>query len=115
VTSRLTSTRIGAGLSVAQASKLLGWHPDNLIAIESGEHPPSPTGLRKLAELYRCSVAWLRGETAKLSAGNEALLETVDHDGDRATVREFMEMISTRDPGEPAPPSAAERLASRRR
>ncbi len=101
MTSRLTSTRIACGLSIAQACKLLGWQPDDLIVLEESAylaaHAASDSALRKLADLYRCSVAWLRGETAKLSDENEALLRTVDHTGDRATVREFMEMLSTRD------------------
>lgn len=108
---RLRSTREGAGLSLAQAAKLLGWAQGPLHAFEVGETPPTEEDLRTLAALYRCSVAWLRGETAELSAANEALLRDVEHTGDRAVVREFMEMLSTRDPGAPVPLPASERLA----
>jgi transcriptional regulator with XRE-family HTH domain len=112
VISRLKSTREGAGLSLAQAAKLLGWANGPLHAMEIGAGaPPTDDDLRALAALYRCSVAWLRGETAELSAENVALLRTCENTGDRETLRNFMLMISTRDPGEPAPPSAQERLA----
>jgi len=95
---RLRSTREQCGLTVGQAAKLLGWARGPLYAMEIGAgSPPTDDDLRAIATLYGCSVAWLRGETAKLSPDNEALLRTIDHTGDRATVREFMEMISTTD------------------
>lgn len=109
---RLKSTREGAGLSLAQAAKLLGWAQGPLRAFEVGETQPTDEDLRALAALYRCSVAWLRGETAELSAANEALLRDVEHAGDRETVREFMEMLSTRDPGSPVPTPASARMAA---
>ncbi len=108
---RLRSTREQCWLSLDQAAKLLGWARGPLFAMEMGVgSPPTDDDLRALAKLYLCSVAWLRGETAELSADNEAVLRTIDHTGDRETVREFMQMLSTRDPGEPSPPAAAVRL-----
>lgn len=65
-----------------------------------------------MAVTFGCSVAWLQGVRPQLSAENEALLRSVTHDGDRATLREFMEMLSVRDPGSPVPGAAAERLAA---
>lgn len=109
---RLRRTREGAGLSLAQAAKLLGWAQGPLYALEIGATQPTDDDLRSLAKLYRCSVAWLLGQTAELSADNESLLRQVDHTGDRAVVREFMQMLSTRDPGEPTPKPASDRLAA---
>lgn len=109
---RLRSTRVGAGLSLQQAAKLMGWAQGPLFAFEVGATVPTDDDLRVMAKVYRCSVRWLRGETAELSAENAALLRTVDHTGDRETLREFMLMISTRDPGAPPSPTAQERLAA---
>ncbi len=110
---RLRRARETAGLSIEQVSAKLGWACGTLRALEDGsaKYPVIEESLRALSSLYGCSIAWLRGETAELSADNEALLRTVEHTGDRETLREFMQMISTRDPGAPSPPSAEERLA----
>jgi transcriptional regulator with XRE-family HTH domain len=108
---RIRKTREGAGLSLAQAAKLLGWAHGPLYAFETGAAQPTDEDMRVMAALYHCSVAWLRGETGEMSAENQALLRTVEHTGDRAVVREFMEMLSTRDPGEPPALQASERAA----
>lgn len=108
---RLRSTRKVCGLTMKQASKLLGWAQGPLFSFEIGAVTPSDDDLRALAGIYGCSVAWLRGETAELSAESVALLKTVEHTSDRETLREFMLMISTRDPGSTPPLSARERLA----
>lgn len=112
---RLRRARETAGLSIEQATAKLGWARGPLRALEDGtaKYPVTEDSLRAMAGIYGCSVAWLCGETAELSLENEALLRTVEHTGDRATLREFMQMISTRDPGAPEPPSAAERLAAK--
>lgn len=109
--SRLRATREGAGLSLGQASRLLGVEVVWLSEQETQDPSATPEQFATMAKVYGCSVAWLRGETAELSAENEALLKTIEHTPDRATVREFMEMISTRDPGAPMP-STNERLAA---
>lgn len=110
MTDRIRRTREQCGLSLAQAARLLGWAQGPLHAMEAGATAPTEADLRAMATLYCCSVAWLLGETAELSAENKALLNTIDT-SDRATVREFMEMLSTRDPGGPDPAPASERLA----
>jgi transcriptional regulator with XRE-family HTH domain len=116
MTNRLKATRESAGLSLGQAAKLLGWARGVLHAMEIDEgSAPIDSDLAALAALYRCSVAWLRGETAELSDENKALLRTVEHTGDRDTVREFMQMLSTRDPGEPAPAPAPAPASERTR
>lgn len=94
---RIRKTREGAGLSMGQAARLLGMPVTELSLMELNGVHADDDRLPRLASLYRCSVAWLLGETAPLSDENEALLNTIDHTTDRATVREFMEMLSTRD------------------
>lgn len=106
---RYRSARETAGLSMGQASRLLSvplgvMSVVHLSDVELGRAEPATAMLAAMGEIYGCSVAWLRGETAQLSAENEALLRDVERTGDRATVREFMEMISTRDTAiEPGP------------
>lgn len=109
--SRLQHQREVSGLSLAQAAKLLGWAQGPLHAFEIGAVAPTDEDLGALAKIYGCSIAWLRGETAELSDDGEALLRGIEQTGDRAIVREFMEMLSTRDPGTPMPPAPSERLA----
>ncbi len=111
MTIRYRKARETAGLSLGQAAKLLGWKVTDLSLYELGSLRMEHEEEKAMAACYGCSAAWLRGETAALSPENETLLRTVEHTGDRETLREFMLMISTRDPGEPAQPSAAERLA----
>jgi transcriptional regulator with XRE-family HTH domain len=102
---RLKSTRETAGLSLLQVQRMIGCSPSWIIQREGGLTQPNEADLRVLAALYGCSVAWLRGETAELSDEAMALLRTVEHTSDRATLHEFMLMISTRDPDEPSRPS----------
>lgn len=108
---RIRTTRAGAGLSLGQASKLLGISAADLSLMELNGVHGDDDRLPLLAKIYGCSVRWLRGETAELSAENVALLRTCEHTGDRETLREFMLMISTRDLGAPMP-SASERLTA---
>jgi transcriptional regulator with XRE-family HTH domain len=111
-TNRLQRTREVAGLSLAQAAHLLCWPQGALSAMEAAPGgPPTDANMQALADLYGCSVAWLRGETAELSEADKVLLRDVEYDSDRATLTEFMEMLSTRDPGEPPAPSSTDRLA----
>lgn len=92
--SRLTRARELAGLSLAQAAKLLGWARGPLYAMEIGEGvPPTEDELRKLAELYGVSLAWLRGEDVELPAATRAVLRQVEHPGDRARLTELLTAI----------------------
>jgi transcriptional regulator with XRE-family HTH domain len=111
VKNRLQHQREVCGLSLAQAAQQLGWAQGPLHAMESGQgSPPTEADLGELAKLYGCSIAWLLGETAELGDENKAMLDTIEHTSDRAIVREFIEMLSTRDPCEPVPPTSAVRL-----
>jgi transcriptional regulator with XRE-family HTH domain len=102
-THRIRSTREGCGLTMGQAARLLGMPVTELSLMELNGVHADDDRLPRLGKLYHCSVAWLLGETAELSADSKALLSTIEHTGDRAVVREFMEMLSTRDPGVPDP------------
>lgn len=93
---RLARAREICGLSITQASKVLGWARGPLFAIETGQGaPPSDDDLIKLAALYQTTVAWLLGDEPQISDDNKALLRTVEHDVDRAAVAEFVGMLST--------------------
>jgi transcriptional regulator with XRE-family HTH domain len=109
---RLRSTRKGAGLTLGQAARLLGLKVTTLSDVELGRVNPSDGWLQDMANLYHCSVAWLRGETAELSSSDEERLRDIEHTGARAVVREFMQMLSTRDPGTLEPPPAGDRLSA---
>jgi transcriptional regulator with XRE-family HTH domain len=108
---RFRHQREVCGLSMKQASRLLGVEVGFVLSWETLAVKPTEEQLRAMAKVYGCSVAWLQGETAELSAESNALLNTIEHTSDRAIVREFMQMLSTRDPGEPASPTVAERLS----
>jgi len=109
---RVRWTREQAGLSRGQAARLLGLTVEWVTGVEHGTVIPTGEQLKAMAVTFGCAVAWLQGAKPQLNAQNEALLRSVTHDGDRATLREFMEMLSVRDPGAPVPGSAAERLAA---
>jgi transcriptional regulator with XRE-family HTH domain len=60
--SRLRIAREDAGLSQAQASKLLGLHRPTLSEIESDNRRVTAGELRNFATAYRVSTLWLLGE-----------------------------------------------------
>ena len=109
---RIRETREASGLTMGQAARLLGCSVVDVSLMETNHVHADDGRLPALASLYKCSVAWLLGETAELSAEQDAWLRQVEHTGDRAIVRNFMEMLSTRDPGAPLPAPASERLAT---
>ena len=63
--SRLRTAREGAGLSIEQASKRLDWPSWMIERYESGCSVPPAVCLRRLADTYGVSVAWLRDESAR--------------------------------------------------
>jgi len=60
--SRLLAAREGAGLSIQQASERLDWPSWLIESYESGCSVPPGICLRRLADTYGVSVAWLRAE-----------------------------------------------------
>jgi transcriptional regulator with XRE-family HTH domain len=85
---RLRQAREAAGLSQAQAARLLGMHRPSLSYIEAEERKVSAGELKQFAELYKVSTQWLLGEATdteqriklaarKLSGLKEKDLETV--------------------------------------
>lgn len=59
---RLRAAREAAGLSIEQASKRLDWSTWLIERYESGNCVPPPVCLRRLADTYGVSVAWLQDE-----------------------------------------------------
>jgi transcriptional regulator with XRE-family HTH domain len=83
---RLRQAREDAGLSQAQAAKLLGLHRPTISEIESEGRKVSAGELRDLASLYHVSSAWLLGEPLqtneklKMAARNLEALKAKDLD-----------------------------------
>lgn len=85
---RLKQARESAGLSQAQAAKLLEMHRPTLSNIEAGERKVTAGELKAFADLYKVSTTWLLNEEAdrdshlrlaarKLSGLRDKDLETV--------------------------------------
>ena len=91
---RLTRAREMAGLSLAQAAKLLGWQRDHgvttLADLESGKREPATSLLNALADLYDVQVEWLRGDDLVLRPETEMLLRSVENTTDRETLRDLL-------------------------
>lgn len=81
---RLRQAREDAGLSQAQAAKLLGLHRPAISEIEAEGRKVSAGELRNFASLYYVSTAWLLGEPlqvneqVKMAARNLASLNVKD-------------------------------------
>lgn len=60
---RLKHARELAGLSQAQAARLLSLHRPSITEMESETRKVSAGELKDLASLYKVSVEWLTGET----------------------------------------------------
>jgi transcriptional regulator with XRE-family HTH domain len=84
---RLRRGREISGLTMGQAARLLGMRVPDLSLMELNGVHYDDDRLPALAALYQTTVAWLLGDDPKLC--------DVEHTGDRATVREVMEMWST--------------------
>jgi transcriptional regulator with XRE-family HTH domain len=108
---RLRRGREIAGLSLGQAARLLGMQATGLSLMELNGVHADDDRLLALAALYQTTVAWLLGDKPQISAENLALLGDVDYDKDRATLREFMGMLSTPERDGLPPPRKARTLA----
>jgi transcriptional regulator with XRE-family HTH domain len=81
---RLRQAREDAGLSQAQAAKLLGMHRPAISEIETEGRKVSAGELRNFGLLYHVSTAWLLGEPLqvneqlKMAARNLASLKAKD-------------------------------------
>jgi len=64
---RLRQAREDAGLSQAQAAKLLGFHRPAISEIESEGRKVSAGELKDFALLYHVSTAWLLGEPLQVN------------------------------------------------
>lgn len=107
---RFRRAREIAGLSIGQAARLLDVSRDWLDSAEHGWTPPGEH-LRAMADLYQTTTSWLLGDEPQISGANLALLRDVEHDTDRATLTEFMGMLSTPERDGVPPPRRARTLA----
>jgi transcriptional regulator with XRE-family HTH domain len=64
---RLRQAREDAGLSQAQAAKLLGLHRPAITEIEAESRKVSAGELKDFALLYHVSTSWLLGEPIKVN------------------------------------------------
>lgn len=97
---RYRQAREQAGLTLEQAAKYLGWARGPLLAIESGVgHPPTEDEQRHMADVYGCSMQWLRGDHVEPPADLvRALRDAEVSDHDRDIVLEFAASIQGKPP-----------------
>ncbi len=71
IAERLRTARELAGLSQAQAAKILGLHRPSVSEMEAGRRRVSAEELSKLAEIYSVDMSWLMGEEQDSELGDE--------------------------------------------
>lgn len=108
---RLRQGRKISGLTLGQGARLLDVEVIHLANVELEVEPASDQLLRRMAELYQTTVAWLLGDEPQISPENHRLLNDVEHDSDRATLTEFMGMLSTPERAGYPPPRKARTIA----
>jgi transcriptional regulator with XRE-family HTH domain len=59
---RYIRSRESAGLSTAQAARLVGVPVADLKLVEEAQQPSAAITLKRLADLYGCSIEWLTGQ-----------------------------------------------------
>lgn len=98
-----------AGLSLGQASRMLGIDRTRLTDIEALRIVPEVQEVAAMADAYHTSEAWLDGAAVQVPESVTKILRDSDVSyGDRDTVLEFAGMLSLMLPK----PSSAERLAA---
>lgn len=65
IAARLKEARVMAGLSQAQAAKILSIHRPSVSEIEAGRRRVSAEELRKLSEAYDVDTAWVLGTSSE--------------------------------------------------
>jgi transcriptional regulator with XRE-family HTH domain len=93
-----------SGLSIGQAADRMGWTSGarTLRRIEEGKQKPISEVERRMADVYGCSLEWLRGAHVELSSDVKALLDHVGEMSfaDRDALEEALKSIGTRtEPG----------------
>lgn len=61
----MRSERVRAGLSAHEVAVMLHVSENSVLNWESGKYEPGGSKLKKLAEIYGCSVDYLLGLTAE--------------------------------------------------
>lgn len=114
---RLRSARETIGLTQGDVAGALGIQRTSVIALEAGKRNVTALELRRLARLYRRSVAWILGEEPTEAVGGQdrALYRATAElsDEDKAQVLRFAEFLAAAKPpstGRPASPKAAKRV-----
>ena len=112
---RLRTARETLGLTQEDVAGALGIQRTSVIAMEAGKRNVSALELRRLAKLYRRSVAWILGDEHESgsAAENDRALYRAAADlspEDKAQVLRFAEFLASA-----KSPSGGSRAAGRRR
>lgn len=93
---RLREARLAIGLTQADTAGALGIGRSSVVALEAGTRKVSGLELRRLARLYRRSVAWLLGDEEPADIADVALNRaTADlTDQDREQVLRFAQFLA---------------------
>lgn len=85
--SRYREGRKQSGLSLGQGSRITGIEITRLSSIELDRETPTEDEQRAMADRYRCSIEWLRGDEVPVPADFERMLRDADVPGrDRDTL-----------------------------
>lgn len=103
---RLRQARELLQLTQAQVAEVLGIPRTSLVAIETGQRKVTGLELRRLARLYRRSVAWLLGEEANADEEAAALYRAAQGltSEDRDQVLKFAEFLAGQSADRRTPP-----------
>ncbi|WP_396911348.1 helix-turn-helix transcriptional regulator [Mycolicibacterium sp.] len=115
---RLRSARETLGLTQEDVAGALGIQRTSVIAMEAGKRNVSALELRRLARLYRRSVAWILGEESRepVTDQDHALYRATAElsPEDKAQVLRFAEFLAAAN-SSAGEPTARPRAARRRR
>ncbi|MGH3549928.1 MAG: helix-turn-helix transcriptional regulator [Pseudonocardiaceae bacterium] len=104
--SRLREARETIGLTQADTASALGIPRSSVVALEAGKRKVTGLELRRLARLYRRSVAWLLGEDSdEKEVADQALYRATAElsEKDKEQVIRFAQFLAAQPPADVSP------------
>jgi transcriptional regulator with XRE-family HTH domain len=100
--SRLREARETIGLTQADTASALDIPRSSVVALEAGKRKVTGLELRRLARLYRRSVAWLLGEDNEPEVADQALYRATAElsEKDKEQVLRFAQFLAAQPPAD---------------
>ncbi|MGB6165793.1 MAG: helix-turn-helix domain-containing protein [Pseudonocardiaceae bacterium] len=100
--SRLREARETIGLTQADTASALGIPRSSVVALEAGKRKVTGLELRRLARLYRRSVAWMLGEDNEPEVADQALYRATAElsEKDKEQVLRFAQFLAAQPPAD---------------